>query len=165
MASDRQPFEVSITQTGSHVRIVVSGTIDEHADVDQIVASKDATRVVIDLHAVNRVNSVGVRAWLLAMRRMHEGTKVVFSRCPAAIVDQLNMVDGFQSTADVESFYAPRLCEPCDVELNQLIAVQACHDNGGALPDMSCPKCGATMELDDIAEKFEFLLRNNPPPD
>lgn len=163
MGAERNSFEVVVTREGGKTRYRVSGTIDEHADLDQLQPRADDTDIEVDLRDVHRFNSYGVRAWLYAMRRIHAGVSMAFVHCPSLVIDQLNMVDGLMGQARVESFYAPRSCSRCDVRETQLLEVAACHAAGGALPTMACPRCGEAMDLDDIEEKYEFLLRNNPP--
>lgn len=164
MSAERQhPFQVTVTRDDGKTRYRVSGTIDEHADLDQLQPLPEDTDIEVDLRDVHRFNSYGVRAWLYAMRRIHAGVQMAFVHCPSLVIDQLNMVDGLMGQARVESFYVPRSCSRCDVRESQLLEVAACHASGGALPPMACPSCAEPMDLDDIEEKYEFLLRNNPP--
>jgi hypothetical protein len=163
VSAERHPFQVSVTREGGKTHYRVSGTIDEHADLDELQPQPDDTDIEVDLGEVHRFNSYGVRAWLHAMRRIHAGVRMTFVHCPSLVIDQLNMVDGLMGQARVESFYVPRSCSRCDVRDSQLLEVSACHAAGGALAPMPCPRCGRAMDLDDIEEKYEFLLRNNPP--
>jgi hypothetical protein len=163
VAEERHPFKVEVERADGKTIYRVSGTIDEHADLDQLEPRPDDTDIEVDLRDVHRFNSYGVRAWIYAMRRMHADGTMRFVHCPPLVIDQLNMVDGLMGRAEVASFYAPRSCSACDVRTNQFLEVAACHANGGKLPALPCPECGAAMELDDIEEKYEFLLRNNPP--
>lgn len=163
MSADLHPFRVEIARDGDRTVYRVSGTIDEHANLDQLIPDRDAGQVEVDLRDVHRFNSYGVRAWIYAMRRIHAGIVMTFTHCPPLVIDQLNMVDGLMGKATVTSFYAPRTCVACNLRDNQFLEVDDCHANGGRLPAMTCPSCGQPMELDDIEEKYTFLLRNNPP--
>lgn len=163
MSDEPQAFRVEVARRNGRTVYRVFGTIDEHADLDQLAPSEADTEIEVDLRHVHRFNSYGVRAWIYAMRRLHAGVTMTFTHCPPLVIDQLNMVDGLMGKATVTSFYAPRCCVGCDLRESQYLEVAACHANGGKLLAMPCPSCGRAMELDDIEEKYDFLLRNNPP--
>lgn len=135
----------------------LSGVIDEHADLGFMHELSGNVR--LNLKGVRRINSFGVRAWIEAVRRVPEGTKVEFVECPPPVVDQMNMVQGFLGRGLVTSFYAPLVCERCDTEKDHLFQVDECRAAGGKLAAVPCPKCGQPMEVDDLEEQYLLFVR------
>ncbi|HTM19858.1 MAG TPA: STAS domain-containing protein [Kofleriaceae bacterium] len=152
-------FRAVVTTDQGRCRVAVAGVIDENADLAPLQAAAGAGAVEVDFSGVRRINSYGVRAWMNAMRELQQpGVRVSFVRCPAHVIDQVNMVHGFLGAAHVESLIAPRLCEDCDEHADQLIELAELRGRGGKLPDLACPRCGHPMDLDDVAHKYELLL-------
>ena len=53
-------------------------------------------------------------------------------------------------------------CEACGEEQRELIEVTPGASREDWLPLVRCPKCGSSMELDDLVDKYNFLLQHNP---
>ncbi|MFI5293128.1 MAG: lipid asymmetry maintenance protein MlaB, partial [Candidatus Limnocylindrales bacterium] len=151
-------FHAAVTTEHGRSKVVVSGVIDEQANLTALQRA-EANHIEIDLGAVRRINSYGVRLWMNAMRELQvPGVRVTFINCPAHIIDQVNMVHGFLGNAHVASFLAPRLCDDCDERADQLVDMGELRAAQGALPDLPCPRCSKPMELDDVDHKYRLLL-------
>ncbi len=144
-----------IDKMGNEYRL--SGVIDEHANLDFLRGVQG--RITVNIRDVRRINSVGVRQWMEAMRAIPTTANVELVEARPPIVDQINMVAGFLGRAKLLSFYAPMVCPNCDHQEEIQLDVAACKAAGGALPSHPCPRCpGSVMELDDVEEEFTSFL-------
>jgi hypothetical protein len=137
----------------------LSGIIDEGADLsffDQLTLGTAR----LNMRGVRRINSFGVRAWIEAIRRVPRMVSIELHECPPSVVDQINMVAGFVGRGKVVSFYAPMACERCGLERDHLFSV-ADYRIAGKLPPVACPRCSATMQVDDLEEQYLLFARDN----
>lgn len=130
------------------------GTVDEHADLS-LLSRVEATSLVLDLAGVDRINSVGVREWIRAMKAIPDTVRVTWVRVSPAMVSQLSMIANFHGRARIRSFYAPYFCEACGWEGQILMdpATDLQRDRPTA-PEHTCPECGAKAALDDLEEDY-----------
>jgi hypothetical protein len=147
--------EASGSSAGSGKTLVfLSGVVDENADMGALAGLTG--RVDVNLKGVRRLNSIGVRHWIDALRALCLRAQVVYVECSVAVIGQLNMISGFLGQGRVASFYAAMRCERCDVDVDQLFERAECDD---ALPPVACARCGATLELDDDEDQYLLFLR------
>jgi hypothetical protein len=135
------------------------GEIDENADFAEL-RRRLKGQIVFHLAEVRRINSCGVREWVNFVRDLPGTSDLVFTHCSPAIVTQLNMIYNFRGAAKVRSFLAPYVCESCTHEEEKLLDVQT-HFPGRdfhKVPEFKCEKCGATMEFDDLPERYLSFL-------
>src|SRR5262249_29218637 len=120
---------------------------------------KDA--IVVHCGEVSRINSTGVKAWIMFFRSLQQkGVKIKFSHCSTAIIEQMNMVNGFMAGGTVESVYAPFLCHGCQSEVSALYSSEQLRKSAFQVADLKCPKCGEKATFDDVPEEyFGFLNR------
>jgi hypothetical protein len=146
-------FGVTRASDGS---FALSGIIDEVADLSFFEQLSGSAR--LNMRRVRRINSYGVRAWIDAVRRVPRTVAFELVECPPSVVDQINMVAGFVGRGKVVSFYAPMACERCGHEDDHLFSV-ADYRAAGKLPPVACPRCGATMLVDDLEEQYLLFAR------
>ncbi len=116
--------------------------------------------VVLDLSAVVRISSFGVREWLQfqsAIDAQGPGVQVYLARCPEAFVTQLGMIRAFAGRCQVVSFLAPYLCSECG---RSFVHCFDCERDATLLagphsPTASCEACGSTANLDDDGSYFQ----------
>jgi hypothetical protein len=150
-------MKLDITPGDELTKVVISGVIDEHADLSALAAIE--SRVEIDLEGIRRFNSVGIRNWVDAMRDLRDNARsVTFVACAPPVIDQLNMISGFLANGMVRSFYAPMLCPHCDTETTHLFETGTCRELD-RLPKVLCPECKLPMELDDNEDTFLLFIR------
>ncbi len=159
MALDSYTFRIEQLQRGGRIQLLVSGVIDEHADLSPLSAARGDVEVV--LKGVRRINSFGVRSWIDAIRKIPQDTRLSFIECPPPVVDQMNMVQGFLGHGKLVSFFAPMTCEECDEQLDELFQVDKCRELGGKVPPVPCPRCGRAMEVDDLEEQYLLFVRES----
>ncbi len=155
--SSRTSFQVEARRGGRGLLLSLSGVIDENADLAAVSSIREDA--VINLKAIRRINSFGVRAWIDAVRQIPTSVSLTFEECPPPVVDQCNMVTGFLGHGILESFFAPMTCEECDEQLDQLFRTDTCRENDGKLPSTPCPRCSRDMEVDDLEEQYLLFVR------
>ena len=135
-------FSFKVSERPDEVLIEVAGSIDERSELAPPPAR--GRRVVIDAEKVGRINSLGVRAWIVMMEELAAATgDVVVRKLPAVLVTQASMISTFLGNARVESFKTPWICMSCENSLEQL------HGGSDPVPQsIQCPQCGQPMELD-----------------
>lgn len=148
------------TATGVPV-LRLTGTVDERAELESLGADI-GTEVWLDVGGIRRVNSIGVRMWVEAMRAIPETVPMYFIHCSTSVIDQCNLVLGFLGHGNIVSFYAPLICEDCNEQQTQLFTTAACLALDGRLPTIECPECHEPMELDDFEEHYLHFLQREP---
>ncbi len=151
----------TLARKGEILVVHFSGEVDENAGLERLRPHLEG-RVVFDLEAVRRMNSAGVREWVNFVRNLPQVSELVFERCSPTIVSQLNMIYNFRGPARVRSFYAPYICEHCDVDVDVLLDVDTHFPDRdpAKVPPFQCPKCGRPLTFDDIPERyFAFVVQ------
>jgi hypothetical protein len=148
-----------------HVR--VAGVVDEHFDsarLAPLVTCSDP--IVIDLDAVERITSYGVREWLRALRPV-KSAPIFFARVRPAMVSQFNSVAGFDMRGALLSLYSPYVCTACNNAFEVLTDVRKEKDSLASFlaPPASCPKCGsADASFDDLEAAYYACVASKPLP-
>lgn len=151
-------FQCKIDRQGSKYLLQLAGTIDEDADFTAI-SLQGASEVYIDLENIKSINSCGIREWIKWIGTI-PNVKLTYAKCPKAIVDQMNMVDGFlPASGQVESFYVPYFNEEAGTEKNVLFRYGVEFKEGFLQPPSEVKDdSGNLMEMDVIEAKyFKFI--------
>jgi hypothetical protein len=141
---------------GNETLVVFEGQVDEVTDFTPLKTLKG--RCIFDLAAVRRFNSEGVRRWINFMRELEAVTELTFVRCSLAVVNQLNLIRGFQGKAKIRSFYAPYVCVASGETEDRLLNVEDISDPLN--PPVFQGEHGE-LELDDIAERYFAFLTSD----
>ena len=151
----RSKASVEVVPAGEAALVNVSGLVDERfpgfGDVGTVKT------VVIDVSAITRMTSFGVRQWLKAMDALPKGiTDLYLLGCPTFFVDQLNMVLNFGGASRILTVVAPYTCPSCGVESGETIDVLAERANlaKGGLPEKECARCSGKLEFDETPESY-----------
>ncbi len=138
------------------------GTIDESFEGKKLGSSTAGHVLVVDLGAVKKISSFGIREWVDFIGTASKQVRsVILIECAPKVVDQLNMVANFAGSGQVFSFYAPFRCDYCDSEHRVLLQVDRDHEAIKAmkLADRPCPTCKESMYFDeDGATFFSYVL-------
>jgi hypothetical protein len=147
-------------QKGNALVVRLSGSIEESVNFDQLIGPPPKELHVI-CKEVPRINSVGVKAWIKYFTTASaQGTKLSFSECSTAIVEQINLISNFTAGGPIESIYVPFSCTSCKTELVGLFKTVDIKKISLQLPELKCSKCGGKAVFDDIPEEyFGFLNR------
>ena len=159
-----EPAKLSIEKfaDGPIACLKFSGTIDESFEGKKLGASTAGDVLVVDLGAVKKISSFGIREGVDFITAAGKQVRsVVLIECAPKVVDQLTMVANFAGAGRVFSFYAPFRCDYCDSEHRVLLQVDKDHETIKAmkLADRPCPSCKEAMYFDeDGATYFSYLL-------
>src|SRR5262245_23016738 len=105
-------LQVDLQPNGAGTRLVLTGYMDEHTQLFELVASL-VFPVEVDLGGVRRINSVGVRNWIEFIEHACARGLVSLWRCPEVLVHQFSMVSQTLGSAVVRSVLAPYRCVSC----------------------------------------------------
>lgn len=141
-----------------------SGTIDEEFDRKTYFQGLQGT-LVFDLDKVTQITSFGVREWVTALRDLNS-LEVVFIRARPALVTQFNSVAQFGGNGLLLSFFAPYVCSSCNDAIEHLVDLRKLYGRIHAMepPEVTCPRCSAPAEFDDIPEVYFSYFGSLPPP-
>jgi anti-anti-sigma regulatory factor len=134
--------------------VALKGNITEQVDFAALKALPPP--LVIDLGAVDRINSLGVRAWIYFVKdREGAGAPIRFERVSPQMVTQMTMITNFMGrSSQVASVLVPYVCLKDNTEQLDQLDIEA----GAQLHEIACPKCGARMEIDDLEATYTRLL-------
>lgn len=151
------PVDIDIRHVGDKSYVEIRGVVDENANFDALATLRE--RAEVNLRGVRRINSYGARAWMDALRRVAESTRLEFVECSSPVIDQLNMLEGFLAHAPVRSFVAPLVCERCDVQIDHVFDTREVRNHHQSLPPVECDRCHRPMVLDDLEDQYLLFLR------
>lgn len=147
-------------QKGRALHIRLTGVIDEHTNFEELIGPPPG-ELVVHCKDVLRINSVGVKLWIKYFQTCSEkGTKLTFTDCSPAIVEQINLVYNFTFGGTIESIVVPFVCTSCRTELLGAFKVEDLKKIQLKIPDLKCTKCGGKAEFDDLPDVYlGFLSR------
>ena len=153
--SNQAPPDVTVAIEGGVRLIRVRGAITEATDFS---AALDGCppRAVVDLSAVDRVNSYGVREWIRFLKGLvQQGVDVTLEGVSVPMVRQMNMIPQVRAGARVGAIHAPYYCPSCDDE--RAVRLDAATRSPPAT--MPCPACASAMDFDDVEDGyFAFVV-------
>ena len=154
----RQRLNARIGHGNSWTALRLDGVIDEHNGLDTLTSALGTPRAVllIDLAGVRRINSVGVRDWVVWLRGLRQiYTTIVLFDCPPAIMNEVNLVRNFAEGAVITTFRAPYYCDRCGQESLQTLDALAMLASGvRKAPAFPCGKPACANALDDAEETY-----------
>ena len=145
---------------GNKLIVRLSGSIEETVNFDQMIGELPP-ELTINCKEVPRINSIGVKGWIKYFQSAQaKGTKLTFTECSTAIVEQINLISNFTCGGSIESIYVPFSCQKCKSELVGLFKTEDLKKMNLVIPPVKCSKCGADAHFDDIPEGyFGFVNR------
>ena len=148
-------LQIAKTDNPDHLHLKLSGIINEEAQLGFFKELPGGKKVVINTKEVARINSCGVREWILALKSVPQGLEIVYEECSPAFMDQVNMITNFASGGTIKSLYIPYVCGSCDKKSEELCDLEAnMTADGLELPEVKCPGCQNAMELADDPEQL-----------
>jgi len=128
--------------------IAIAGTLTEDDDLIPLAGGLTG-KVTIDLSGLRRINSAGVRMWMLFVRAVPPSVELTLEKCSVPFVNQMNLVRDFVGGARVTSVYVPYLCTKCSKSPVRLASL------GEAMPEAGKCDCGGALEMD--ADEQHYL--------
>lgn len=158
--SHHDPSDVTFAVEGGVPTIRVRGAITEATDFSAVLQQVGPPRAVVDLSAVDRVNSYGVREWIRFLKNLvHTGIDVTLDGVSVPMVRQMNMIPQVRAGARVGAVHAPYYCPACDDE--RAVRLDAAVRAPPAAPP--CPTCGAAMDFDDVQDAYFAFVADDAP--
>ncbi len=140
-------------------RVLFEGEISERANLAGLLSEQLSQELLLDLHGVRRVNSVGVRDWINLLKELRaSGRTFSLARCAVSVVAQLNMIANFAGGGRVLSVMVPFFCDGCGGQQEELVQLE--QRGIPTLPDVPCRGCGAPAALDDLPEHYFCFCSN-----
>ncbi|MEO7094323.1 MAG: STAS domain-containing protein [Polyangiales bacterium] len=155
----KQKLVATVEERRSGANLVrLTGTLDEHNELDEITDQVVGAEALINLSGVERINSSGTRDWVNWLKGLEaRGVRPTLVACSPAVVTQLNLVKNFAGRAIVKSFQAPYHCDACTLDKLLLINVSEMRGRATA-PPCTCDGCGKAMVLaDETGTYFSFV--------
>ncbi len=158
-------LDITVRESPEGSVLHFNGCVDERARFGTVPVP--GPNLIFDLGGVALINSLGIRGWVNWMREMRDKS-FTFRRCSKAIVDQINVLEGFlPPTSFVESFFVPYHCDACGGGEQILFRhgeefEKGTADRSGRVSPPTgaeCPKCRARMEMDVIESKYFRFIR------
>jgi anti-anti-sigma factor len=152
---------VAVERSDDTLVLRLSGDLNEKTRLHELIDTqlRQALRgtVHIDLHAIEFINSAGLRSWIRFVQSLtQQQARAVVERCPEIMVRQMNMIRSARAGLAIASFYAPYVCSDCGGEALRLCDVQ---EGTPRLEAPACASCGGTMALDDDVASYTQFLR------
>lgn len=142
-----------VASSNGTTEVEVEGAITEDANLNGLLSLEGAGPIVLDLAAVDQINSCGVREWIHFIRKLSDGDRAIeFKRCSPAIVRQLNTIANFRGSGTVRSVMLPYYCSSCRSEAHVPLDLTAADRE--IADEIACAKCGGTMEFDDMPSTY-----------
>ncbi len=166
-------FEASFeNDANGGLRLIFSGVMNEESDLAAVTRwlktrSLSGRLVRIDLAGLSRINSVGVRDWILFLENLFQtpGVSARFSRLSFAFVEQFNRIPQVlakfgSKLVFVDEIELPFHCVPCNKNDEHMFAVAKLKQGLDIVRKVPCKKCGAVAELDLLESELELFLQN-----
>ncbi|MBA3465138.1 MAG: hypothetical protein H0T46_34720 [Deltaproteobacteria bacterium] len=146
--------------------LVLSGAIADTAGLVGLVKQASGGKLVLDLHGITFINSLGVRDWVhMQSAAAKAGVRLILRRVSEPLIHQLNIVPAARAASDIESFYAGYMCEHCGEEHSMLLDTETHRPQLEIMqpPSLSCPSCTKGLTFIDPAELyFSFVAGTSP---
>ena len=103
-------------------QLLLTGAINELSDFLPIL-QETKSLIALNLANVQRINSAGVRNWMLLLDKLSD-KQVEYHACSIAFVNTINMINDFLNHATIISLMAPFFCSQCEKESEILLHIQ-----------------------------------------
>ena len=147
-------FSYRTQETAEGLEVFFAGKIDENMQFSTVKVPP-AQIMIFDFADVLMINSIGIREWVRWIRQLPGNVIMKFRRCPRAVVEQINILEGFlPKGARVESFFVPYYCEKCDQTHNVLYEKDRQFRMPGHGRSASAPASGSVHSLSKMQGQY-----------
>ena len=150
--------------------IQLIGILSEDTSYDEIWAALPSApsvkRIVFDLSGVTRINSCGVRSWLLLLEALQAKWALSFELVNEVFLEQAVVVPDVlgKPKAPVDAFRLPYFCTQCSAGKHMLVQTSSINaEQADPLASVApnCARCSIPMKLDAIEEEYREFLKNH----
>ncbi len=150
--------EFSLEDT-SFLIVKFSGTLDEKIDLSFVLEQIATKHLIIDTRGLDKINSLGVSAWLDFMDVLNEKQiSIYFVHCSYELILQKGIIDNFipkSSNSFLLSFHLALCCDDCQAnKIHEFTALDVKNLPPNSIPEVMCGQCGSFMECDEIESQF-----------
>lgn len=145
-------FHYIVERVGQETVVHLKGDLinDLRTSFEAMVLTFETRGIVFDCDSIERINSIGVRHWLMFLDKIGKAHEFRFRNCRESFMDTALMIPGFTRDRPIESFYTCYTCKDCNHEKSHFVPV---NGKKPVVPEqMTCEKCGNKML---IASDFE----------
>lgn len=153
------PGSVAIKPIGLINEDVNFGTVLEFIETLSIKPEK----IFFDMSGITRINSCGVREWLLFLQRVQSRYRCAFSKANEAFIDVAGSIPTVFGSPGlpIDEIEAPFYCAKCNKRfISHLKPVLVFSAGILTLPSQKCPQCASEMEFDGLEEEYFSFLRH-----
>lgn len=163
--SGKLRLEFEEEATGPTIRPV--GVIDEDVNfaplLEHLSSSRPPiSRLLVDTSRVTRLNSCGIREWLLLMERMPSSIRLEFSCLGYLFVCQGAMTPGIfgKRVPKVHALEIPFRCAGCDSEFFAIIHRSSIKSSADRhiLPETRCRSCSLPASGEPLEDEYVYVL-------
>jgi anti-anti-sigma regulatory factor len=124
--------------------------------------------LLLDVSAIERINSCGIREWLLFLEKLGTMIPFAFLSVSELFIEQAAVIPQLLGKAGthVLSFQAPFFCPSCNTRSVRSLSPKQIltEDAEYRTPTMLCEKCKSQLEFDGMEEEyFRFLNYSRAP--
>jgi hypothetical protein len=119
--------------------------------------------VFFDMGGITRINSCGVREWLLFLQRVQSRYRCGFTKANEAFADVAGSIPTVFGSPGlpVGEIEAPFFCSKCNKRFLSSLKPALIFKAGNLeLPPQSCPQCATVMEFDGLEEEYFSFLKH-----
>jgi len=148
-------YKVEKQDTSTTVFLLGDLVNDVKPSFDSLEVLFETRDLIFDCEDLGKINSIGVRHWLMFLDRISKAHDFRFRNCREGFMDTAVMIPGFTRNRPIDSFYTNVACQGCANEKSMLVKVKS---KKAVRPEpVTCEKCGNSME---IADNFDDHIAN-----
>jgi hypothetical protein len=165
---DKPNLRLEIDAEGPVLKVRPVGVINEDSNFTSLLEylralGAGAKRVQFDMGSITRMNSCGVREWILLMERIPTNVNAEFVNIGELFVEQVNMIPAVlgKKRAPVLTFQAPYRCPSCNTDFPVVLEPKQVQFQGGhpVPPRVACSKCKTELEFESLEEEYFGFLK------
>ncbi len=162
-------FQARAVFTPPRLNLLFTGAITEDVNLSKVVTSlkdlcpEEARTLAIDVEGVTRINSCGIREWILFLERLQPlGREVRFSILGEVFAELAGFTPAVlgRVCCAIERVVVPYLCDGCGSRVTSALLVEDLVRAAEVptIEPLPCPQCKKPMHADILEnEYFEFL--------
>lgn len=142
------------------------GSIDEDTNLDEVLRSlphvSPSQLLDLDLADLERINSIGVREWILFLEKLSQLSPFQFSQVSQAFIEIANSVPTIlgKKGTPVLRFAAPYHCPKCSRDEVRVFTKAQIKKTGTTyqFPTELCTQCKQPLDFDALEEEYFHFL-------
>jgi hypothetical protein len=120
---------------------------------------KDLTEINFDFSDLKKINSLGLRSFIVFLKSIPASTKITYHHCSPHFVHMLNIVDGLLPTnVEIKSLVIPYFCPTCQNDYN--FEISAPFQKSILNEERHCPEDQAKLEFFYSENTFFKFLKD-----